>query len=118
MWLSRFTNYLLSHFWLAVILTFLVTFVPIIGMVSILFAALVTLHTSIRQGAILTIAATLPYVTSSYFSGQHEGTIPIVVWAAVGVAVCSNLLTWVFARSEEHTSELQSLAYLLFRLLL
>src|SRR3990167_108333 len=97
MWLNRFTNYLLSHRYQTMALVFLSTFVPIVGVVGILIAALVTLRKDVLQGAILTLLAALPYVICFYVTRKHETAVPIVVWAAVGVAVTSNVLTWVFA---------------------
>jgi hypothetical protein len=61
-----------------------------------LIAALVTIVKGIAEGALFLLAATIPYVFSFAFNGQ-ESTIPLVAWAAVGVAVLSNVLTWVFA---------------------
>lgn len=96
MWLQYLTTYLLQHRWRALLLTFLLSFVPIIGIVGILFAALVTLIKGIRESIPFMLAATLPYlitflITTKDFSGS------IMVWAAIGVAVLSNVLTWVFA---------------------
>lgn len=96
MWLRRVTHFLLRHRWQALILTFASTFVPIIGILGILIAALVTLVKGVLEGAVFTLAATLPYIISFYISSHHEAAIPLVVWAAVGVAVISNVLTWVF----------------------
>lgn len=97
MWLQRFTHYLLKHRIKTVLLTFIISFLPIVGTLGILIAALITLFRGSRDGAILTAAATLPYLISFYVSGHHETTIPLVIWAAVGVAVTSNILTYVFA---------------------
>lgn len=97
MWLQRATNYLLRHKWQALVLTFFSTFIPIVGIVGIVVAALITLVKGVVEGAIFTLAATLPYIISFYFSGNEPTTVPIVLWAAVGVAVLSNILTWVFA---------------------
>lgn len=97
MWLQRYTNYLLQHRWQTIALAFAITFVPIVGIIGILIAALFTLCRGIVEGAILTIAATLPYVISFFLTGKQDATFPLVVWAAVGVAVLSNVLTWVFA---------------------
>jgi hypothetical protein len=97
MWLQRFTNYLLRHRWKAIALTFAITFVPIIGIVGILIAALITLLQGVVFGAIFTAAATLPFIISFYISGTQGAALPLVVWAAVGVAVLSNVLTWAFA---------------------
>lgn len=97
MWLNRFTNYLLANRWQTIALTFIGTFIPVIGIVGILIAALVTLCKGVVEGAVLTVAATLPYILSFYFTSSSEPTFPLVVWAAVGVAVTSNLLTFAFA---------------------
>lgn len=95
--LQRITNYLLRHRLVAVLLTFLTTFVPVLGIVGILYAGLVTLRKGIVEGSIFTIAATLPYIISFYVSGTPTPETQLVIWAAVGVAVLSNILTWVFA---------------------
>lgn len=97
MWLQRVTYFLFRHRWLTIGLTFVSTFIPVVGIIGVLIAALVTLCKSVVEGAVLTLAATLPYVISFYISGTHEAAIPPVVWAAVGVAVLSNIMTWVFA---------------------
>jgi hypothetical protein len=97
MWLQRYTNYLLQHRLVALVFTFLVTFIPVVGVLGILIAAMVTLVKGIVEGAIFTLAASLPFVISFYFSSGQEATVPLFVWAAVGVAVASNVLTWVFA---------------------
>src|SRR5579863_6741690 len=94
--LQRFTNYLLAHQWQALLLVFAITFVPFIGMLGILIAALFTLRKGVLEGALLTLAATLPYIISFFISSDHS-TASIVIWAAIGVAVLSNVLTWAFA---------------------
>lgn len=95
--LQRITNYLLQHRLIAVLLTFLTTFVPVLGIVGVLYAGLVTLRKGIVEGGIFTLAATLPYVISYYISGVPKPETQLVIWAALGVAVLSNLLTWIFA---------------------
>ena len=97
MWLQRYTNYLLNHRLLAITLTFAITFVPILGVLGILYAALVTLVQRVMLGALFTLAATLPYLISFIISGSHPHTLPLLIWAAIGVAVLSNVLTWAFA---------------------
>ncbi|EKD71130.1 MAG: hypothetical protein ACD_46C00265G0001, partial [uncultured bacterium] len=105
MWLQRLTNYLLQHRWQTIALVFFAAFVPLIGMVGIVIAALITLRKGAIQGAYVTLAATLPYIISFFLTGNHEAAIPIVVWAAIGVAVLSNVLTWLFAvMLRKHTS--------------
>ncbi|OGT37225.1 MAG: hypothetical protein A3F12_06560 [Gammaproteobacteria bacterium RIFCSPHIGHO2_12_FULL_38_14] len=93
---QRFTHYLLEHRYLTIVLAFLITFIPVLGAMSIIAAAFITLRKGAVEGAILTFAATLPYVISFYFS-HHTDTSTITVWAAILVAVSSNTLTWIFA---------------------
>src|SRR2546423_14908764 len=50
-------------------------------------------------------------------STQAYKLIRLIVILAFSIAVCG-IAAWVYTRSEEHTSELQSLAYLVCRLLL
>jgi hypothetical protein len=97
MWLKRFTTYILQNRTQAFLLVFFATFLPVVGIVGILIAALVTLTKSATEGALLTLAATVPYLISFYISGDQQAGIPLVIWAAVGVAILSNLLTWVCA---------------------
>lgn len=95
---ARFTNFLLMHRWLTVALVFAITFVPVIGTLGILIAALVTLHKGVIEGGILALAATLPFVSSLYVTGSHDlASLPISVWTVFGLAVLSNLLTWIFS---------------------
>jgi hypothetical protein len=97
MWLQRFTHYILRHRWQAVALTFISTFIPVVGIVGVLIAALITLIKGVAEGAIFIIAATLPFIITFAITGTGEQAPPLVAWAAVGVAVLSNILTWVFA---------------------
>lgn len=96
MWLQRFTNYILSHRWQTIALVFFGSFVPFLEMIGMLIAALVTLRKSIVEGGILTIAATIPYGVSFYFS-DYNTAIPIVLWATLGAVIVNNVLIWSFA---------------------
>ncbi|TAK76923.1 MAG: hypothetical protein EPO11_03425 [Gammaproteobacteria bacterium] len=95
--LQRITNYLLTHRWQTVVLTFAITFIPVIGTLGILIAALVTLRKSILEGAMLAIAATLPYAMVFFLPGRLEPSAALVTWATMGVAIASNFFTWVTA---------------------
>lgn len=97
MWLQRCAHYLLKHLWIGLAVTFVITFVPVIGVLGILFATLVTLREGAFRGSLFMLASTLPYLASFYLSGHHEATIPLMVLAAVGVAIISNVLTYSFA---------------------
>jgi hypothetical protein len=95
--LQRFTNFLLQHRIVAFVLTFLVSFVPLIGTVGIVYAAFVTLCRGIVEGAIFTFAATIPYAIMLMIPSFHEGKSDLVLWLGISFAVLSNLLTWIFA---------------------
>lgn len=98
MWLARLTHYLLKHRLLTIAFAFAITFVPVIGILGILIAALVTLRKGIVEGAILTVAATLPLIIAFYVTDHHDiASVPLFVWAALVFVVLSNILTWVFA---------------------
>lgn len=99
MWLQRVTNYLLKHRLRALALTFFIalisTVLPVFGIISISIAALITLVRNAVEGAVFTAAATLPYLLSFFISDRIN--LPVVIWAGIGVAVISNILTYVFA---------------------
>lgn len=95
--LERFTSYLLRHRWQTLLLVFFASFVPVLGVLGTLAAALVTLVKGLAEGAVMMLAATLPYLLSFFMVGNHDAALSLAAWAAVGVAVTSNILTWVFA---------------------
>lgn len=97
MWLHRFTSYILANRWQTVALVFLATFVPILGVIGILIVALVTLRKSVIDGAVMLVAATIPHAIVFYFSAHYRTAPPMVMWVTLGVAVLSNVATWVFA---------------------
>ncbi len=97
MWLKRSTDFLLKHPVMAFGIVFAITFVPVIGMLGILIATLVTLQKSAVEGAVLTVAASLPYATGFLIAGNPQPDVPCMVWMAMGFAISGNILTWVFA---------------------
>lgn len=98
MWLEQVTHYILAHRWRALALTFAITFIPVFSIFGILIAALMTLVRGVVEGAIFAVAATIPYIITFLLSDMHGNVSPpLALWAAVGVAVLSNVLTWVFA---------------------
>lgn len=92
----NFTEYLLEHRFKTMGLVLLVSFVPVIGLLGIVLAALVTLRKGLAEGA-LVVAATLPYFAYTYVTGSKEADLPLIMQAFVAVAVLSNVLTWAFA---------------------
>lgn len=117
MWLKRFTHYLLQHRWATLALTFLIAFVPFIGSFGILIAAFVTLRKGVVEGAILTLAATLPCGLSLYHLGNHDlASTPALILLGVGATALINVLTWTFAvllRRHQSWSSLFQLSALL-----
>lgn len=95
-WLRRLLDYIEQHRYQSLGGLFLLTFVPVVGVFSILVAALVTLVKGALEGAIFTLAATVPLLIKFWWS-ESDFAIPLALWAGIGVAVASNLLTWVFA---------------------
>jgi hypothetical protein len=67
------------------------TFIPLVGTISIVIAALVTLRKGALEGFWVFLAATLPYLILLPFQ-----PVPMGAWV-VGLMVVSNLLTWGFA---------------------
>lgn len=122
--LQHFTANVLRHRWYAVSLAFFSTLIGVcaaramsempllvglfgmsVGILLTLFgiltAGLVTLINGAVEGALVTLAATLPYAVTIYFPG-HAGpvdTSAIHLWTllGLGVAILSNIFTWVFA---------------------
>jgi hypothetical protein len=75
---------------------FVIAFIPIIGSISILIAALVTLRKGIIDGALVTIAATLPCLIG-YFAWTPEATEMQMELVLVVFIITRNILTWFFA---------------------
>lgn len=96
MFLRRFTDFVLQSRVQAMATAFVIAFMPIIGSIGILIAALVTLRKGIIEGALVTLAATLPYLIS-YFTwapGADQAQTELMMLSMI---VISNLLTWVLA---------------------
>lgn len=96
MLLRRFTDFILQSRLNALGTAFLCAFIPIIGSISILIALLVTLCKGTFEGALVVLAATLPYLLSGYVVpvGASETQLFSL---SIAVVVASNFLAWVFA---------------------
>src|SRR5579862_3790891 len=90
------TNYLLNHRIIALVLTLIISFIPVIGVLGIVFAALVTLKKGIVEGALFTLVATVPYGFVRYMMPANDAMTPFFIWLAIGIGVTSNVLTWAF----------------------
>ena len=81
----------------SLVITFAISFLPVIGTLGILIAALVTLCKGLTEGFVFTIVAVLPYVIGVFFPGKTPDVIlPIIILGIVGW-VASGLFTWLFA---------------------
>lgn len=89
--LRSFTNFIFHGRSRAIGISFILTFIPLIGTLSIVITGLVTLRKGAVEGLWVLIAATLPY-----FVLLPLQPLPLNLWI-LGVIVVSNLLTWVFA---------------------
>lgn len=95
MFLRRFTDFILQSRLSAMLVAFLAAFIPVIGSISIVIAALVTLRIGVVDGLLVTCAATLPFLLS-YAAFPVSGDTMMVI-AAIVIMVLSNVITWVLA---------------------
>jgi hypothetical protein len=96
MLLRRITDFLLRGRLESIGTAFVTAFIPFIGSISILIAALVTLRKGAFEGALVLIAATVPYLIS-YFASTATPDQAQLALAMFGVVILSNVLTWLFA---------------------
>lgn len=95
MLLRRFTDFVLQGRVQTMALAFVCAFVPLIGSIGILMAALITLRKNAFDGVLVTLAATVPYLLAyiGYPAEAHTDVTLLII-----VAMCaSNLLTWLGA---------------------
>jgi hypothetical protein len=95
--LKRFTQYLLEHRLRAMLLVFGFSFIPVVGMLGILYAGLVTLRKGAMEGAVMTAAVIAPYVLVFMLSVRDPNAQLFVMCATTGVVILTNVATWVFA---------------------
>lgn len=96
MFLRRFTDFILQNRVQAMATAFVIAFIPIIGSIGILIAALITLRKGPFEGTFVAVAATVPYVIS-YFASSPAPDQTQLAMVLLGVVIVSNLLTWIFA---------------------
>ena len=94
--LQRFTQYILEHPYRLLMLTTLGTFIPVLGSMSIIIAAFITLVKSEVEGLVLTLGCTLALAISLYL--PILGSFPsLAIWLTMGIAIGSNLITYGLA---------------------
>lgn len=96
MFLRRFTDFVMQNRLQAIATAFITAFIPVIGSISILIAALVTLRKGAFEGALVALAATLPYIIS-YFVAVPAADQAQMAFAMLAILMVSNVLTWLFA---------------------
>lgn len=89
--LRSFTQFILQSRLRAIGVTFALTFIPLIGTISIIITGLVTLRKGALEGFFVLLAASLPYFILLPFQ-----PLPMGYWI-VGIITLSNCLTWFFA---------------------
>jgi hypothetical protein len=100
MLLQRFTDIVLRNRWNAIAMAFGVAFIPLLGSVSILIAALVTLRKGAYEGSIVLCAATAPYLLT-YIAYPAASSAEVAMFVTI-IMIASNILTWVFALPLRH----------------
>jgi hypothetical protein len=75
---------------------FLCAYVPLLGSISVLIAGLVTLRKGALDGALVLLAATIPYLLSYYMAPPPSAQAAIANISLAAI-IASNLLVWLFA---------------------
>lgn len=96
MFLRRFTDFVLQNRVQAMATAFVTAFIPVIGTISILIAALVTLRKGALEGALILIASTVPFLIG-YFASYPTPDQMLMATAVLIILIISNILTWFFA---------------------
>ncbi|MDR3476949.1 MAG: hypothetical protein P4M14_02820 [Gammaproteobacteria bacterium] len=99
MLLRRITDYILQSRLQAMGVAFVCAFIPVLGSISIVIAALVTLRKGTFEGSLVVLAASLP-ILIGFMMGSQADTLPdypISLAAIILVLLASNVLTWLFA---------------------
>ncbi len=98
MLLRRFTDFILQSRFHTILFVFLLAFIPLIGSLSILIAALVTLRKGKFEGALAVCAASAPYIIG-YMLPADASQLVLPAWFVLTVVLASNILVWFFCRS-------------------
>jgi hypothetical protein len=96
MFLRRFTDFVLQNRVQGMATAFVIAFIPVIGSISILIAALTTLRKGAKEGALILVAATLPYIIGYYTSSSPSEQAALAV-GMLAIVIVSNILTCFFA---------------------
>lgn len=99
MLLRRITDFILQGRLQAMGTAFICAFLPLVGTVSVLIAALVTLRKGVQEGALVLVAATLPVLISyaGFPVDSAAASYTVSPANAVSFVVIINVLTWLYA---------------------
>lgn len=100
------TDYILQSRLQAMGIAFVCAFIPLVGAISIVIAALVTLRRGMLEGSYVVLAACLP-ILIGYMMGVQANAMPdypISLIDIVVILLASNILTWIFAVLLRHYS--------------
>lgn len=92
MWLKRLSDYILQNRLQAFLVIFVSAFVPVIGSISIIMVAFITLIKGATEGLMMLAAASIP-ITLTYWGSPNGTTITVMFW----VLLASNIFTWILA---------------------
>lgn len=91
--LRHFSDFVLSNTFKAMAVACGLVCVPVLGAISIVLAAFITLRQGAMRGLGVTIAATIPYLILL----QTRSTSLLLKLIAIALIITSNLCTWLFA---------------------
>lgn len=94
--LSRITEFVLKSRVSAMTTAFVLTFIPVIGSLSIVIAALVTLRKGAVEGALIFVAASAPMILGHYTSPAPTATQSVIFTMYVAL-LAGNFFTWLLA---------------------
>jgi hypothetical protein len=94
--LQRLTNYLLTHRFQTIALTFILSFIPVFWVIGTLITIVVTLRKGILEGAVLTLVSILAFALSLTLS-YRNASLAEMAWMVSSVGVVSYVITWILA---------------------
>ena len=98
MLIRRFTDFVLRGRFQSMGAAFLLGFIPVVGLISSLIAALVTLRKGAQEGALVFVAATLPILL--VYAGMPSNHLPAEAISPIDIVIMIgsiNAITWVSA---------------------
>lgn len=94
--LRKITDFILQSRSRAFGVAFVCAYIPLLGSISILIAGLITLRKGALEGALILVAATVPFLLSYYLVSTPANQAEMALIAVVAVVV-SNILVWLYA---------------------